>query len=183
MAQITGFTVEGSKDEKTHVCVDCAEKIGIKSNGLQVKEINTSQYRFGNSGGECLFCGFDTLDILSGEVVKGNKDRDIVIKSNRPTGFDPYAIVLGAAENVGMAFIDSDDKVEYEIAPGVKKVEPAENADKTLIVEVARENGESQSEVIDILTDLLTSAGFGCTVEKDMFNDGQFDAVIAGLYL
>ena len=179
---VTGFTVEGKSGEKNHICPDCAETVGIEADGRRVKEITDSQYRHGNGGGACLFCGFDTLDILSNRAVEGETPRDRVKTGDRPNGLGPYADVFDAAEIAGMVFITASDTERVEIAPGVTKVDHAEMADEVLHVELPRDDGDREADG-ETVVDLLEQAGFEAEYVADVHGDGYCDSVQAGLRL
>lgn len=172
---VTGYTVDGLGGRTVHCCPDCADALGLEADGRRVTEITTSQYRHGNGGGECVLCGFDTLDALSGKVVRGERD-DLGTRTGGPESDDlaPYADVIDVATDAFVTIqpAPGEDPVEEELAPGIKHVHHGDIAE-TLVAELPADADVTASDVADALADAPVTT----RVEPDYRGNGE-DAVL-----
>lgn len=175
---VTGYQIEGLGGRTVHCCTDCADALGLEADGRRAKEITTSQYRHGDGGGECVICGFDTLDILSGEVVKGERD-DLGTRGGEPERDDlgPYGDVIDVATDAFVTIqpAPGEEPVEEELAPGVKQVHHGD-IEETLVAEVPDRADVDADDVREALADAPVTT----RVESDYMGNGA-DAVLVAL--
>ncbi len=180
---VTGFKVEGLGDNPAvHVCPDCADKLGLEADGRRVKEIATTQYRHGDGGGNCVFCGFDTLDGLSGRALSGDTPRSYVTTDERPTCLTAYADAIDASLDafISIRLAPGIEPEETEIAPGVKKVDHPDDAPETLIVEFQRDNEDTpRTKACEDLLEMLEDTPLRAEIRQDNRGDSLSDAVHA----
>lgn len=175
---VTGYQIEGLGGRTVHCCPDCADALGLEADGRRAKEITSSQYRHGDGGGDCAICGFDTLDVLSTEVVKGNRDT-LGTRGGQPERDDlgPYADVIDVATDAFTTIrpAPGEEPEEEQLAPGVKQVHHGDIAE-TLVAEVP----DSAAITAEDLRDALADAPVTARVEPDYTGNGE-DALIAAL--
>lgn len=179
---VTGFKIEGlGNNDSVYICPNCAEEFSLEVDGRRTKEINSTQFRHGNGGGPCVFCGFDTLDILSEKAIRGKTEKTKVPHKESPQSLEPYADALDVLTDayVSIQLAPGVEPERDEIVPGVTQVSHGDDAPETLVLEFERSNTEEErEEICQKVIDFLKQTPLETAYCPDYHNDGYGDAVL-----
>jgi len=170
---LTGFQ---TARKSASICKGCADEAGLPTSSL--REVKDNQFRHGDGGAPCVFCGLDTMDMLARKVLRGRTEAELATPDDVE---DEVDVVDGAARILEAAFSGVSahialapgcEPVEQEIAPGVTAVDHPEDAEETLILDVEDEVPSILERREESLCDALEALGWRYEVTLGAKSDG-----------